>query len=91
MGKIQIGVTEAKGEEHKTSLGIKLDEFGAQLTKIISVICLAVWLISIPKFSDPAFKNSLEGAIYYAKVAVALGVAARGVSGCHYLMFKFGH
>jgi len=76
MGKIQKGVTEAKGEEHKTPLGIKLDEFGAQLTKIISVICLAVWLISIPKFSDPTFKNSLEGAIYYAKVAVALGVAA---------------
>jgi len=76
MGKIQKGVTEAKGEMHKTPLGIKLDEFGAQLTKIISVICLAVWLVSIPKFNDPTFKNSMEGAIYYAKVAVALGVAA---------------
>lgn len=76
MGKIQKGVTEAKGEEHKTPLGIKLDEFGEQLTKIISVICLAVWLVSIPKFRDPTFKNPVEGAVYYAKVAVALGVAA---------------
>jgi magnesium-transporting ATPase (P-type) len=46
------------------------------LTKIIGVICLAVWLVSIPKWSDHTFKNSWEGAIYYAKVAVALGVAA---------------
>ena len=46
------------------------------MTKIIGGICLAVWVISIPKFSDPTFKNKLEGAIYYAKVAVALGVAA---------------
>ena len=76
MGKIQKGVTEAKSEEHKTPLGIKLDEFGETLTKIIGGICLAVWVFSIPKFSDPSFKNTLEGAIYYAKVAVALGVAA---------------
>jgi len=76
MGKIQKGVTAAKSEEHKTPLGIKLDEFGEQLTKIIGVICIAVWVVSIPKFNDASFKNRLEGAVYYAKVAVALGVAA---------------
>ena len=76
LGKIQKGVTEAKSEEHKTPLGIKLDEFGDQLTKIIGVICLAVWAVSIPKFKDPTFKNAMEGGLYYAKVAVALGVAA---------------
>lgn len=76
MGKIQQGVTEAKNEEHKTPLGIKLDEFGESLTKIIGLICLSVWLISIPKFNDPTFKSPFEGGIYYAKVAVALGVAA---------------
>jgi ATPase, P-type (transporting), HAD superfamily, subfamily IC len=76
MGKIQKGVTEAKADEHKTPLGIKLDEFGHQLTKIIGFICLGVWCVSIPKFTDPTFKNPLEGAVYYAKVAVALGVAA---------------
>ena len=76
MGKIQQGVTEAKSEEHKTPLGIKLDEFGETLTKIIGFICLSVWIVSIPKFKDPTFKSVLEGAVYYAKVAVALGVAA---------------
>eukprot|EP00557_Chaetoceros_sp_GSL56_P009848 CAMPEP_0176481274 /NCGR_PEP_ID=MMETSP0200_2-20121128/2730_1 /TAXON_ID=947934 /ORGANISM="Chaetoceros sp., Strain GSL56" /LENGTH=1135 /DNA_ID=CAMNT_0017877463 /DNA_START=117 /DNA_END=3522 /DNA_ORIENTATION=+ len=76
MGKIQKGVTEAKADEHKTPLGMKLDEFGNQLTKIIGFICLGVWMVSIPKFTDPTFKNPLEGAVYYAKVAVALGVAA---------------
>jgi Ca2+-transporting ATPase len=76
MGKIQKGVTEARADEHKTPLGIKLDEFGNQLTKIIGFICFGVWLVSIPKFNDPTFKSPLEGAVYYAKVAVALGVAA---------------
>jgi len=33
------------------------------------------WL-SIPKFDDPSFSSTFEGAVYYAKVAVALGVAA---------------
>lgn len=71
--KIQQGVTEAKQDEQKTPLGIKLDEFGETLTVIIGVICAAVWLVSIPKFSDPSFENWVEGAVYYAKVAVALG------------------
>jgi Ca2+-transporting ATPase len=76
MGKIQKGVTQAKAEQPKTPLAIKLDEFGSTLTKIIGIICLAVWIISIPKMDDPSFSNSWEGAIYYAKVSVALGVAA---------------
>jgi len=54
MGKIQKGVTDAKAEDTKTPLGIKLDEFGEMLTTIIGVICLAVWLLSIPKFHDPS-------------------------------------
>jgi len=66
-------VTEAKLEEQKTPLGMKLDEFGETLTKIIGFICVAVWFVSIPKFSDPSFDSWIEGAIYYAKVAVALG------------------
>ena len=76
MGKIQKGVTQAKKEQPKTPLAIKLDEFGTTLTKIIGAICLLVWIISIPKMNDPSFSNGWEGAIYYAKVSVALGVAA---------------
>ena len=69
-------MTQAKDDESKTPLAIKLDEFGDTLTIIIGVICLAVWLVSIPKFNDASFSSVWEGAIYYAKVAVALGVAA---------------
>jgi Ca2+-transporting ATPase len=76
MGKIQQGVSDAKLEEQKTPLAQKLDEFGETLTKIIGIICLAIWVLSIPKWNDPSFSHALEGAIYYAKVAVALGVAA---------------
>jgi len=75
-GKIQKGVTEAKTEQPKTPLAIKLDEFGDTLTVIIGVICFAVWVVSIPKFNDASFSSVWEGGIYYAKVAVALGVAA---------------
>lgn len=74
--QIQRGVTEAAAGDHRTPLAIKLDEFGDTLTRIIAFICIAVWVASIPKFSDPTFKTPVEGAVYYAKVAVALGVAA---------------
>ena len=78
ISQIQRGVTEAAADEqaHRTPLAIKLDEFGDTLTRVIGVICVAVWLASIPKFHDPTFKTPIEGAVYYAKVAVALGVAA---------------
>jgi len=75
-GKIQQGVTMAKESQQKTPLAQKLDDFGHQLTLIIGGICVAVWLVSIPKMNDSSFANFWEGAIYYAKVSVALGVAA---------------
>ena len=75
-GKIQRGVLTAQAEQPKTPLAIKLDEFGETLTVIIGVICLGVWIVSIPKMNDPSFASVWEGGVYYAKVAVALGVAA---------------
>lgn len=81
-GKIQQGVVQAQMEQIKTPLAIKLDEFGNTLSLLIGVICVAVWIVSIPKMNDPSFGRDgqtgdwIQGAIYYAKVAVALGVAA---------------
>ncbi len=75
-GKIQKGVSMAASESTKTPLTLKLDEFGNTLTTVIGAICLAVWIVSIPKMNDASFGNVWQGAIYYAKVAVALGVAA---------------
>lgn len=78
IGQIDAGVRAAKLDHAsmKTPLAEKLDEFGGQLTKIIGGICMAVWVASIPKFKSAVFKNQLQGAVYYAKIAVALGVAA---------------
>ena len=75
IGEIHTSISSQIQE--KTPLKIALDDFGDQLAKIISIICLLVWLINIQHFNDPVHGGSwLKGAIYYFKIAVALAVAA---------------
>lgn len=56
IGKIRTEMSET--EEIKTPLQQKLDEFGEQLSKVISIICVAVWAINIGHFNDPAHGGS---------------------------------
>ncbi|KAL2297254.1 hypothetical protein Nmel_016550 [Mimus melanotis] len=75
IGKIRNQMVETEPE--KTPLQQKLDEFSQQLSKVIFLVCIAVWLINISHFSDPVHGGSwFRGAIYYFKISVALAVAA---------------
>lgn len=74
IGDIHESITAQISEP--TPLKQKLNDFGDNLAKVITVICILVWLINIPHFSDPTHGNWTKGAIYYLKIAVSLGVAA---------------
>uniref|UniRef100_A0A663ETX5 Calcium-transporting ATPase n=1 Tax=Aquila chrysaetos chrysaetos TaxID=223781 RepID=A0A663ETX5_AQUCH len=60
IGKIRNQMVETEPE--KTPLQQKLDEFSQQLSKVIFLVCIAVWVINVSHFSDP--------------ISVALAVAA---------------
>ncbi|KAH9952194.1 calcium-transporting ATPase [Amylocystis lapponica] len=74
IGDIHKSITSQISE--KTPLKRKLDDFGDMLAKVITVICILVWVVNVRHFWDPAHGGVLKGAIYYFKIAVALAVAA---------------
>jgi Ca2+ transporting ATPase len=74
IGDIHKSITEQISEP--TPMKQKLDDFGDMLAKVITVICVLVWLINIPNFNDPSHGSWIRGAIYYFKIAIALAVAA---------------
>lgn len=74
IGDIHESITAQISEP--TPLKQKLNDFGDNLAKVITVICILVWLINIPNFKDPSHGTWAKGAIYYLKIAVSLGVAA---------------
>ena len=75
IGDIHDSITSQISEP--TPLKEKLNDFGDMLAKVITGICILVWLINIQHFNDPSHGGSwVKGAIYYLKIAVSLGVAA---------------
>ncbi|KAI4207565.1 MAG: hypothetical protein LQ346_000497 [Caloplaca aetnensis] len=74
IGDIHESITSQISEP--TPLKEKLNDFGDMLAKVITVICILLWLINIRHFNDPSHGSWTKGAIYYLKIAVSLGVAA---------------
>ncbi|KAL9034113.1 MAG: hypothetical protein Q9214_007195, partial [Letrouitia sp. 1 TL-2023] len=74
IGDIHESITSQISEP--TPLKEKLNDFGDMLAKVITIICILVWLINIRHFNDPSHGTWIKGAIYYLKIAVSLGVAA---------------
>ena len=66
IGDIQQSITSQISEP--TPLKQKLNDFGDVLAKVITVICVLVWLINIRHFNDPSHGTWVKGAIYYLKV-----------------------
>ena len=74
---VLTGASTAIGDIHEsitsqisqpTPLKEKLNDFGDMLAKVITIICILVWLINIRHFSDPSHGSWTKGAIYYLKV-----------------------
>lgn len=78
LGNIKHEVDEATQDKKDDVSPLKrqLNEFGDFLAKAIGIICIGIWLMSVPKFFDKVHHGWLLGSLYYFKQAVALGVAA---------------
>ena len=78
---VLTGASTAIGDVHEsitsqisepTPLKQKLNDFGDMLAKVITVICILVWLINIQHFNDPSHGSWAKGAIYYLKVGYGM-------------------
>lgn len=74
IGKIRNDIATSQHSRSPTPLEESLAQFSKSLSRIVAIVCLTMWVSSIPKFESMG--SWTEGALHYAKNAIALGVAA---------------
>jgi P-type Ca2+ transporter type 2A len=84
IGKIAQALAET--EDQESPLKQKLDKFGDLLTNVITVICIACWVVNIKSFGPKGMaltgKDTVDwrvwskGAMHFFKIAIVLAVAA---------------
>jgi P-type Ca2+ transporter type 2C len=74
IGKIRNDIASSQEKRNPTPLEESLARFSKSLTRVVGVICLTMWISNIHKFESVG--TWTEGALHYAKSAIALGVAA---------------
>lgn len=60
MGAVRAAVAAARPDA-PTPLKQKLDEFGDVLSRIIAGVCVAVWVVNIPRFGDARHGGRVQG------------------------------
>lgn len=60
MGAVRAAVAAARRDE-PTPLKQKLDDFGDVLSRIIAGVCVAVWVVNIPRFGDARHGGRIQG------------------------------
>lgn len=78
LGKInkQVAVAKMGKSMSKTPLTKQLNRFGDQLSIGVFFICMIIWISNVKNFGSSMFPSQAAGALYYLKLAVALGIAA---------------
>ena len=76
IAKIQIYLDKLDKDSMDIPVKKKMKEFGDQLAKILSIMCVLIWVVNFPNFFSPIYINTFIGALAYFKLSMTLAIVA---------------